>query len=287
MLINIPRFTGAGRHTIHLLSQKQPLSDMVEEATREICEFAKAKNVRLLFDAEQSALQPGIDAWTLHFQRLYNNQVPGEAIVYGTYQAYLRSVPALVATHLALAQQEGFTLGVKLVRGAYLNSDPRHLIWSTQEDTDKAYDGTAEALIKRRYNDVLKPSEQTSSGFPNVSLVLASHNHQSVRKAMRIRKAQTEKGEVKIDMVYGQLMGMADEVSCDLALAAKQQDGGSTEVKRRSEDPKVFKYLVWGSVGECMKYLLRRAEENRDAILRARESQRALEEELRRRILGS
>lgn len=287
MLIENPRFTGAGRQAIHLLAQDQPPSDIIEHATREICDLAKARNVRLLFDAEQQIIQPGVDAWALHFQRLYNNEVPGRAVVFGTYQAYLRSTPALLAEHLVIARKEGFTLGVKLVRGAYLSSDPRHLIWSTQEETDKAYDGIAEALIRKTYNKVVRPCEQMVDAFPNVSLVLASHNHQSVRKAMSIRQAQTEMGEKKIDMAYGQLMGMADELSCELALAGKRQEGGSTEVRPPPEGPRVFKYLVWGSVGECMKYLLRRAEENRDAILRAQESRTALKAELRRRMIGS
>ena len=279
-MIKVCRFTGAGREAVHRLSQRQPPSDILAAATREICDLAKASNVRVLFDAEQQAIQPGIDAWTLHSQRLYNNEIPGKATVYGTYQAYLRSTPALLAKHLAIARKEGFTLGVKLVRGAYLNSDPRFLIWSTQEETDEAYDSIAEALIKRKYNQVLKSSEKPIEKFPNVSLVLASHNHQSVRKAMSIRKVQTDSGEKRIDMAYGQLMGMADEVSCELALACKRQEDGGT-------GPKAFKYLVWGSVGECMKYLLRRAEENKDAVLRARASRTALKAELWRRMMGS
>ena len=287
MLIKVCRFTGAGREAVQLLAQRQPPSDILAAATREVCDFAKASNVRVLFDAEQQAIQPGIDAWTLHFQRLYNNEVPGKVFVYGTYQAYLCSTPALLANHLAIASQEGFALGVKLVRGAYLNSDPRHLIWSTQEETDEAYDGIAEALIKRKYNQILRSSEQTRGKFANVSLVLASHNHQSVRKAMAMRRAQTVTGEKKIDLAYGQLMGMADEVSCELALASKRQEDGGTETRPRVEGPKVFKYLVWGSVGECMKYLLRRAEENKDAVLRARESRTALKAELWRRMTGA
>ena len=286
-MIKVCRFTGAGREAVNLLAQRQPPSDILAAATREICDFAKARNVQVLFDAEQQAIQPGIDAWTLNFQRLYNNEVPGKAIVYGTYQAYLCSTPSLLAKHLAIARKEGFTLGIKLVRGAYLNSDPRHLIWCTQEETDEAYDGIAEALIKREYNRVLRSFEQAMERFPNVSLVLASHNHQSVRKAMTMRRAQTVTGEEKIDMAYGQLMGMADEVSCELALACKRQKDGSKEMRAPVEGPKVFKYLVWGSVGECMKYLLRRAEENKDAVFRARVSRTALKVELWRRIRGS
>jgi chromosome condensin MukBEF ATPase and DNA-binding subunit MukB len=51
-------------------------------------------------------------------------------------------------------------------------------------------------------------------------------------------------------------------------------------------DAEVFKYVVWGSTDECMTYLLRRAEENRDAIGRSLLSRRALWEELYRRLMG-
>lgn len=284
-LADISRFTGAGRHAVDLLARAQAPSDVIEEATTEVCDLAKARNVRLLFDAEQRVIQPGIDAWTLRYQRLYNKSPPGKAIVYGTYQAYLRSTPAVLAEHLAIARKEGFTLGVKLVRGAYLNSDPRESFWASKEETDTAYNGIADALLKRNYNQVLSPSEHGGEELPVVSLLLATHNHLSVKKAMSIQKAQADKGQKRIDMAYAQLMGMADEVSCELALASKRQEQLGQGIGSEGQGPKIFKYLVWGSVGECMKYLLRRAEENRDAVLRTQESHTALKEELRRRIM--
>lgn len=281
------KFSGAGRDVMRELAAEVPPGEIIRKATTEICDLARARGVRLLFDAEQDAVQRGIDAWTLQFARQYNTRAPGRAVVYGTYQAYLRSTPATLAQHLAFAEQEGFTLGVKLVRGAYMGSDPRTLFWSTKEETDKAYDGITEALLKKRWNSVLQPGagevgERISS---EVAFVLASHNHDSVQKAMAIRKEQTENGEAKIDMAYGQLMGMADEVSCELVMAAKAREGVPFE-KTESAGPKAYKYVVWGSVGECLKYLIRRAEENRDAVVRAKGTRMALRIELGRRIWG-
>ena len=272
-------------HTLQRLAGHRPRSDILDRATTEICELAKARNVGLLFDAEQQVFQKGIDAWTLDFQKKYNTGSSGRATVYGTYQAYSRSTPATLAKHLALARNEGFTLGVKLVRGAYLASDPRHLFWENKEETDRTYDGIAEALIKQQYSEVLRPNSEDER-FPEVDFVLASHNHVSVRKAMRLRKQQSDAGETKIRMVYGQLMGMADDVSCELVLAGKQSEALSEENKIQDAGPKAFKYLVWGSVGECTQYLLRRAQENRDAVLRSKECRGALWKELRRRMLG-
>ncbi|KAL9629791.1 MAG: hypothetical protein Q9164_006722 [Protoblastenia rupestris] len=278
------KFSGAGRDTMRQLAALASPSKEIEEATTEICELARRRGVRLLFDAEQDAVQGGIDAWTLLFQRRYNKG--GKAVVYGTYQAYLQSAPETVARHLAVAEKEGFVLGVKLVRGAYMGSDSRELFWDTKEQTDRAYDGIAEALIRRTWSRVLRPND-SGIAFPDVALVLASHNQESVRKAMALRAEQIRTGERKIDMSYGQLMGMADEVSCDLVMTCKKnrsllrfQDGVG------DAGPKTYKYLVWGSVGECLKYLVRRAEENRDAVMRAKGSRLALKAELARRILG-
>ena len=281
------KFSGAGRDVMRQLAAEESPGEAVERATTEICDLAQARGIRLLFDAEQDAVQRGIDAWTLKFARRYNRMTLGKAVVYGTYQAYLRSTPATLAQHLALAKKEGFTLGVKLVRGAYMGSDPRTLFWSTKEETDKAYNGIVDALLKRRWNSVLQPSvnRPDEGTFPEVAFVLASHNHESVQKAMAIRKEQTEKGDAKIDMAYGQLMGMADEVSCELVMAAKAMGAVPFE-KTECKGPKAYKYVVWGSVGECLKYLIRRAEENRDAVVRAKGTRIALRAELGKRIWG-
>ena len=279
------RFTGAGNRALHLLSQKLPPDAALEEAIVEICDLARARDVRLLFDAEQQAVQGGIDAWTLDFQKRYNGTPSVKAVVYGTYQAYLRSTPAMLARDLAAANAERFVLGVKLVRGAYLGSDPRHLFWSTKEETDRVYDGIAESLMRKKYGNVLVALHgEGNDEFPDVNLVLASHNQETVKKAMAVRREQLENGEGRIDMVYGQLMGMADEVSCELLQASKnaqELEGNSAD---KVDVPEAYKYLVWGTVGECVKYLLRRAEENRDAVVRTEEGRAALRTELVRRL---
>jgi proline dehydrogenase len=73
---------------------------------------------------------------------------------------------------------------------------------------------------------------------------------------------------------------MADEVSCELVQAARiaKKDEEETDV------PQAYKYLVWGTTGECLKYLLRRAQENRDAVQRTREGRNAMVGELTRRV---
>jgi proline dehydrogenase len=226
-------------------------------------------------------LQAGIDAWTLKYMKIYNNRTPGQACVYGTYQAYLKRTPSVVASHLAIARKEGYTLGVKLVRGAYLGSDPRDVIHDTKADTDTCFDGIAEALMRRSYNDVLTPAAgEEAHPFQTTNVVLASHNHDSVRKAQAIRATQAANGEERIDVVYAQLQGMADEVSCDLLQMGKVE----AEKGVKGDVPGAYKYIVWGTTGECMKYLLRRAQENKDAMGRTREGRDAMASEIVRRV---
>ncbi|OJD20306.1 hypothetical protein ACJ73_08359 [Blastomyces percursus] len=290
------KFTGAGKGSVQQLLRRSAPSPALKEAIIEICERAKVRNVKLLIDAEQQAVQPAIDDWTVEFQRMYNKGPDQRAVVYGTYQAYLRSTPATLARHLAIAEAEGFVLGVKLVRGAYLGTEPRHLIWDTKVGTDNTYDGIAESLIKREYGDVLKPHSPSSPSpstsrtppFPKVNLVLASHNRVSVERARKLRNQQLRTtGSHQIELAYGQLSGMADDISCELVQAAKaareqQAEGVMVEV----EAPKAYKYLVWGTVSECARYLVRRAQENREAASRTEDTRKAMAKELRRRLVG-
>ncbi|KAI1102483.1 proline dehydrogenase [Jackrogersella minutella] len=275
------KFSGAGRQALYALKNRLPPPKHLRQAIDEICELAAERDVPLLFDAEQMAVQAGIDDWTVEYQRKYN-KTPGHAIIYGTYQAYLKSTPATLSAHLGIAAKEGFTLGVKLVRGAYLGADPRHIIHDTKEDTDAAYNGIAAGLIRRQWNSALLQTHAKDVPFPRVSIVLGSHNLESVREARAIRDgADADRGT---ELAIAQLQGMADEVSCELVCASRRCEGF---VKDRGDVPKAYKYIVWGTTGECMKYLLRRAHENRDAVARTRSGRDAMWAELKRRVRGS
>ncbi|KAI1454679.1 proline dehydrogenase [Annulohypoxylon moriforme] len=273
------KFSGAGRQALYALKNRLPPPKELRKAIDDICNLAAERNVPLLFDAEQMAVQAGIDDWTLEYQRKYN-KTPGHAIIYGTYQAYLKSTPSTLASHLAIASKDGFTLGVKLVRGAYLGADPRHIIHDTKADTDAAYNGITESLICRQWGPTLQaPTETPSTPFPHVSILLGSHNLESVRKARAIRDSPS--ADRNTELAIAQLQGMADEISCELVCASKGCEGF---VKEKGDVPKAYKYIVWGTTGECMKYLLRRAHENRDAVARTRSGRDAMWAEVKRRV---
>jgi hypothetical protein len=280
-----------GPAAFNLLKANKPPSPEMAQALEEICDAATAKNVRLLPAAEPQNAQAAVDAWTLDLATKYNsNKRPQPALLYNTYQCYLKSAPSTIAKHIAIAEKEDFTLGAKLVRGAYMETEPRHLIHDTKVDTDKCYDGVTEALMRREYNDVLRSAdgEKVVIKMPRVDVFIASHNLPSVEAAMKVTEElhksnmydHDEKRAALGEVNYAQLLGMADEVSCALLAAQKKTASGVIE-------PRVHKYCPHGTLSQCLNYLLRRAAENRDAMGRTKETAHAMRDELARRMKKS
>jgi hypothetical protein len=257
----------------------------MDAAIRKACDAAVAKGARLLVDAEEQAVQPGIEEWIMRYQKYCNAKTPGRATMYGTYQAYLRSTPSTLAKHLAIAEREGYTFGVKLVRGAYMKSEARNLIWSTKEETDRCYDEIIEALLTRRYNSMLTPAPgAVNQTVPPTNVIIATHNRESVQKAHALRLRQAANGEPRVELSYAQLQGMADEVSCEL-VNGFQDRVARNDTAQGLEITNVYKLLTWGSIQECMGFLLRRAVENTEAVGRTKESYSAMAQELKRRFV--
>ncbi len=243
----------------------------------ELCEIAATQKTRLWIDAEQQLFQKTIDHWTIDLMRKYNRN--GDALVYTTMQAYLKSTPMNVKNHIELAQKEGWTLGIKLVRGAYIASEPRNLIHDTEEDTHTAYNTTVQYLLSNSFPGISEKLE-----FPTVQLFLASHNAESVRNAYSTWRSRKEAGLPTLKLEFGQLQGMADEVSCGLVQLRQQISSEDSSASKEDLSPKAFKCLSWGTTQECMNFLFRRAIENRDALDRTRYWMAGLKQELWRRI---
>ncbi|CAG7997136.1 unnamed protein product [Penicillium salamii] len=276
------KFTGMGIDALRLLQSQTMPTEFMDTSIQKICDLAISRGVRLLVDAEERAVQPGIEAWIMKYQKYCNSQTPGRAVFYGTYQAYLRSTPATLARHLETARAEGYTLGVKMVRGAYMKTDPREIFWAKKEDTDKCYDEVVAALLTRKYNSMLQAPTKENTNLPPVNVIIATHNRESVRKAHALRMEQATRNEdLGVDVSYAQLQGMADEVSCELLQGFENAEDsvGASPI----DAPNVFKLLTWGSVKECMGFLLRRAVENTEAVGRTKDSQVAMLAELKRR----
>ena len=268
------KWSGMGPDAMKLMKKDVEPSERMLDAMNAVCTAAAEKNVYLLPAAEETWSLSGFQNWTIRMQRAYN--IGGTSVVYSTYQAYLKSMPSIVEQHLELARKEGWTLCLKLVRGAYLASEERSKIYPTIEDTHAAYDGITEALIHRRPNQWIKTPAES---WPHINVVLATHNAETVRKAQALRRAQKANGEELTELSFAQLQGMADEVSCTLVAASRAAD---TDPEAVSE--KVFKCTTWGSMFECLNYLLRRAAENKDAASRTADTRKASAAEIGRRF---
>jgi len=79
------------------------------------------------------------------------------------------------------------------------------------------------------------------------------------------------------------LYGMADDVSAELVLASKAGAGKEIEAEELDR-PMPFKCATWGTLTECLNFLLRRAAENKDAAGRTDDTRRAMGLEIRRRF---
>uniref|UniRef100_A0A3B5KX74 Proline dehydrogenase n=1 Tax=Xiphophorus couchianus TaxID=32473 RepID=A0A3B5KX74_9TELE len=101
--------------------------------------------VRVLVDAEYTYMNPALTLVTMALMKKFNKD---GAWIWNTYQCYLKDSRPLLLEALHLSQAEGFCLGVKLVRGAYMDKerklaekecrvDPIHPSW---EETNKRLD---------------------------------------------------------------------------------------------------------------------------------------------------
>ncbi|CAI7662380.1 unnamed protein product [Penicillium manginii] len=270
------KLTGAGPISIDAMADKRPMPEVLAKAMDEICIATQEQGSRLWLDAEQQVLQQGLDKWAIDIMRKHNTSAT--PLVYNTIQGYLKGSKANLDHHLTLAAQQGFSAGIKLVRGAYIEHETRSVIHDTKEETDHSYDLIADTMLCQRM------PEGVDLPFPNAALFLATHNAASAAKAISKHQELLLSKQPTILLECGQIQGMADELSCELVenyeRALKNSTASNVSV------PKAFKCMAWGSVAECMQYLHRRAIENKGAVERTKHMGLALRQELWRRIVG-
>ncbi|KAF1851668.1 pyrroline-5-carboxylate reductase [Cucurbitaria berberidis CBS 394.84] len=228
--------TGGGPAVSEAFSRGELPPQQMLDALDEIAVKCKKNGIQIIVDAESQHWQKGIGRTTLELMRKFNTD--GKAVIYNTYQAYLKSTPSVLAQHMAEAEKDGFTLGLKLVRGAYILSDDRSLIHDTKEDTDNAYNGIAQGALRQQIGE-FGGSEPNARPFPSVNLFLASHNRDSVLSANKLHRQRVQAGLPTVPIAFGQLHGMSDEVSFSLLAEKTENDS----------PPEVFKCSTWGSMG--------------------------------------
>ncbi|KAA8476263.1 L-proline dehydrogenase [Arcticibacter tournemirensis] len=207
----------------------------VKARINQICRLAYELDVPVMIDAEESWIQNAIDDIATEMMRTYNRE---RAIVYNTYQLYRNDKLASLQADIYLAETDGFILGAKLVRGAYMEKERERAqrmgypspIHASKEATDTDYN----EAIKR----CMKHIEHTA-------FVAGTHNEQSCRLlAELINEYRLPHNHPHI--CFSQLLGMSDNLSFNLGSAGYN----------------VTKYVPYGPVKSVLPYLFRRAEEN-------------------------
>lgn len=265
------RLTGAGQAVTAALAADETLPPQMLEVLHELCIECKNRNISIIVDAESQEYQISIDKVTLELMRKFNQD--GTAVVYNTYQAYLKKTPRNVMDHLIEASKGGFTLGLKVVRGAYILSEERSFIHDTKEDTDHSYNSIAQGALRRQLG-VVGSSGPDSVTFPSVKLLLCGHNKESLTEALGLHQERVKNDLPTVPVAFAQLHGMSDALSFSLL---QLNPNGLPR-------PTVIKCSTWGTLGECLAYLLRRAVENKSAVMRTTDEHIALKQECWRRF---
>ena len=224
-----------------------------------LCAHAHAKDVRVLIDAEESWIQDTIDGLATEMMAAFNTT---KAIVFNTIQLYRKGRVGFLRESHRRAAAGGYWLGVKLVRGAYMEKERGRAVELGVEScilpdkaaTDASFDEALAFVVEH---------------LDRIALVAGTHNEAST---LLLADLMDRNGLRRDDprVHFSQLLGMSDHLSYNLA----------------AEGYNVAKYVPYGPVRSVVPYLTRRAEENtsiRGQI--GRERGLILEERRRRRSL--
>lgn len=221
-----------------------------------LCEAAFKANVPVFIDAEETWIQNPVDELALEMMRKYNKE---KAIVYNTAQLYRWDRIAYIKELIAVAKNEGFIIGLKLVRGAYIEKERERAaamnyedpMQKTKEDTDRDYDLAQKICIQN---------------IDVISFCSGTHNEKSALYLLDLMKEHNiAKDDTRI--YFAQLLGMSNHISNNLAKAAYN----------------VAKYVPYGPVKDVTPYLIRRAEENTSISGQTGRELQLIQKELERR----
>jgi len=207
-----------------LLSRLEQLGSLAEEL-----------DVRIFVDAEETWMQDAIDQLVYDMMREYNQK---SATIYGTFQLYRVDGMELLQTAYEAAQSHGYTLGAKIVRGAYMENERSHAkakgivspIHATKAATDDCYNDAVRFCLNH---------------YEDLASCTATHNINSNLLMAKLIGAKSIANNHP-HLNFCQLLGMSDYVTYNLAASGYN----------------VAKYLVYGPVSEVVPYLIRRAQEN-------------------------
>ena len=215
--------------------QEQEAWDKVVRRVRSICIATAEAGGRVLIDAEETWIQDSIDILAEDMMADFNRE---RAVVFTTAQFYRHDRLDFLKGLASRAEEAGFIVGVKVVRGAYMEKERQRAEkngYSSPIQVDKA-------ATDADFNSAV---EFCLDNLDRVNLFCGTHNEESnlnLCEMMLKRGIQADDHRI----TFSQLLGMSDPITFNLA----------------SQGYNVAKYVPYGPIREAMPYLIRRAKEN-------------------------
>lgn len=218
-----------------LTAEEQEEWKRVQERIDRICAAAARCRNMILIDAEESWIQQPVDDLADAMMEKYNKNA---IVIFNTFQMYRHDRLTFLKQSHQKAQERGYILGAKLVRGAYMEKERNRAaekgypspIQPDKASTDRDYDLAVAYCLDH---------------LDSIALFIGTHNEQSCYKAAEIMgRKGLQPGNSHVFL--SQLYGMSDNITFNLA------DAGYN----------VSKYLPYGPVKDVIPYLMRRAQEN-------------------------
>jgi len=218
-----------------LSESEQAAFNQVRSRIDRICSKAGETGIPVLIDAEETWIQNPIDALAEEMMARYNRE---RALVYTTIQLYRTDGNSRLEQTFHRAGAGGYFIGVKLVRGAYMEKERDRAASNNYPDPIQP----DKAATDRAFNEAVRFCIRNRS---RISMVCGSHNEESNRMLQELMVQEGLSAD-DVHVWFSQLLGMSDNISFNLAAAGYN----------------VTKYVPFGPVKAVIPYLLRRAEEN-------------------------
>jgi len=221
-----------------------------------ICAQAEKKGVQVYIDAEESWMQNSIDNFADRMMAQYNRE---RVVVLNTFQLYRHDRLRFLKDSHEKAQREGYKLGAKLVRGAYM-------VKENARAKEMGYPTPIQPSLQATHDDYNAAVAYCIENINSICVCLGTHNEASTRRATELlweRKLPRSHSHIH----FAQLLGMSGNLTFNLAA------GGYN----------VSKYMVYGPVKEVLPYLVRRAQENTSVTGEMGRELKMLKEERARR----
>lgn len=241
---------------IHLNSHEEIEWRRIKERFDIVCKEAFRCDVPLLIDAEETWIQDAVDDLVEACMEKYNKE---KVIVFGTLQLYRWDRLDYLKELHKRAKEKGYKIGMKLVRGAYMEKERER----AQELGYKDPICVDKAATDKMYNDVMTYMFQN---LETMAIFAGTHNEESSYLLLELI-SQSKMASNDKRVWFGQLYGMSDHISYNLS----------------KEGFNVAKYLPFGPVRDVMPYLIRRAEENTSVAGQTSRELRLLKTERERR----